>query len=255
MTEKHKQNLSNEELCVLAQDGDEEAVILLLNNAESYIGGVIKKLGIPPIRYRKELMEWGEIGVLESIQNFDPSTGNKFLTYAHYHILNELRAFLKSFRITASELSFPGESNRNGEVCDWALELDCFKADPELRPMEKAYERKIRDELLSKILAALPQQERKYVDLRYGFVTNKSMPNTEVAARMDIPEAQAQRTEKDVLAYFRECFDLGRVIPFFEVRPEADMQKELAEESREALYDNFAGTHVDMLLAQFEEDE
>ena len=40
---------------------------------------------------------------------------------------------------------------------------------------------------------------------------------------------------------------------FYEVRPEAKLKKELARKSQEALFDNFAGTHVDMLLAQFDE--
>ena len=50
MEKEHKCELSNEELCALAQGGDEGAVMLLLQNCGSYIGGLIKMLGIPPIR-------------------------------------------------------------------------------------------------------------------------------------------------------------------------------------------------------------
>ena len=89
----------------------------------------------------------------------------------------------------------------------------------------------------------------------YGFATNKPMHNFEVAARMEIPEKEAQRIEQDVLSYFRECFALSKVIPFYELRPEAETQKELARQSRESCYDNFAGTHVDMLMSQFEEED
>ena len=78
MEKEHKEDLSNEELCMLAQGGDEDAVILLLQNCGGYIGGLIKMLGIPPIRYRRELIEWGEIGVLESIRSFDPTMGKNF---------------------------------------------------------------------------------------------------------------------------------------------------------------------------------
>lgn len=255
MEKEHKNDLSNEELCVLAQGGDAEAVMLLLQNCGSYIGGLIKMLGIPPIRYRRELVEWGEIGVLESIRSFDPTMGTKFLTFAHYNILNELKLFLESFRIVAKEVNFPGKENTSDEICEWALELDCFKANPEIRPMEKAYERKLRDALLEAILDALPEQESTYVNYRYGFATNKPMHNFEVAAWMEIPEKEAQRMEQDVLDYCRECFALSKVIPFYELRPEAETQKELARQSRESCYDNFAGTHVDMLMSQFEEED
>lgn len=255
MEKEHKEELSNEDLCVLAQGGDEDAVMLLLQNCESYIGGLIKMLGIPPIRYRRELIEWGEIGVLESIRDFDLTMGTKFLTFAHYKILNELKLFLESFRIVAKEVNFPGKENTSDEICEWALELDCFKANPEIRPMERAYERKLRDALLEAILDALPEQERTYVDYRYGFATNKPMYNSDVAAQMGLPKEEAKRIENDVLSYFRECFGLGHVIPFYEVRPEAEIQKELARKSQEALFDYPAGTYVDSLLAQYEEEE
>ena len=255
MEKEHKCELSNEELCALAQGGDEGAVMLLLQNCGSYIGGLIKMLGIPPIRYRRELIEWGEIGVLESIRDFDPTMGTQFLTFAHYKILNELKLFLESFRIVAKEVNFPGNENTNDEICEWALELDCFKANPEIRPMEKVYERKLRDAMLEAILAALPEQESTYVSYRYGFATNKPMHNFEVAARMKIPEKEAQRIEQDVLYYCRECFALAKVIPFYELRPEAETQKELAHQSRESCYDNFAGTYVDTLLAMYEEED
>jgi len=71
---------------------------------------------------------------------------------------------------------------------------------------------------------------------------------------MEIPEKEAQRIEQDVLSYFRECFALSKVIPFYELRPEAETQKELARQSQESYYDNFAGTHVDTLLAMYEEE-
>ena len=80
------------------------------------------------------------------------------------------------------------------------------------------------------------------------------MHNFEVASRMEIPEKEAQRMEQDVLDYCRECFALSKVIPFYELRPEAETQMELARQSQESYYDNFAGTHVDTLLAMYEEE-
>ena len=42
---------------------------------------------------------------------------------------------------------------------------------------------------------------------------------------------------------------------FYELRPEAEKQKALAQESYEALFDNMDGNYIDSLLAQFEEDD
>jgi len=81
------------------------------------------------------------------------------------------------------------------------------------------------------------------------------MPRTAVARILGVPIAEAKRIEADALNYLRGCFHVDNINAFYEVRPEATQQKELARKSQEALFDNFAGTHVDMLLAQFEEDE
>ena len=70
-----------------------------------------------------------------------------------------------------------------------------------------------------------------------------------------MPEEEVKRIEADALEYFRDCFHVDRVNAFYELRPEAELQKELAQKSQKALFDNFAGSHVDMFLAQFEEDE
>ena len=81
------------------------------------------------------------------------------------------------------------------------------------------------------------------------------MLRSAVAKILEITEAEAKRIEADALEYFRDCFHVDRVNAFYELRPEAELQKELAQESQEALFDNFAGTHVDMLLAQYDEED
>ena len=80
------------------------------------------------------------------------------------------------------------------------------------------------------------------------------MSRTAVARILGVPVAEAKQIEADALDYLRSCFHVDNVNAFYEVRPEAKLQKELARKSQEALFDNFAGTHVDMLLAQFDEE-
>ena len=53
----------------------------------------------------------------------------------------------------------------------------------------------------------------------------------------------------------RGCFHVDNVNAFYQVRPEAELQKEMVRKSQEALFDNFAGTHVDTLLAMYEEED
>ena len=147
------------------------------------------------------------------------------------------------------------EDEDEDEEGDWAGEEFCFRSNPELRPLEKMFLNERRDLLLDASMEALPELERKYIEYRYGFTTGKPILRSEVAKILDVPEEEVKRIEADALEYFRACFHVDRVNAFYGLRPEAELQKELAQKSQKALFDNFAGSHVDMLLAQFEEDE
>ena len=247
-----KQERSNEELCILAQQGDEGACLQLLNQNRRYIVEQMTKIGFRYHPYWKEMIEWGEIGIISSIQDFDPSLDNTFLTFATHRIQTELRDFLHSIRMAYMENYYPDDEDGEG---DWAGEDLCFLACQELRPLEKMYLSERRDLLLYASMDGLPELERKYIDYRYGFVTGKPIPRTAVAKILGVPEAEAKRIEEDALNYLRGCFHVDSVNAFYELRPEAETQKVLAQESYEALFDNLDGNYIDSLLAQFEEDD
>ena len=76
-----------------------------------------------------------------------------------------------------------------------------------------------------------------------------------MAKILGVSEAEAKRIEADALNYLRGCFHVDSVNAFYKLRPEAETQKVLAQESYEALFDNLDGNYIDSLLAQFEEDD
>ena len=197
------------------------------------------------------MIEWGEIGIMSSIRDYDPSRGTKFLTFATPRIRTELQDFLKSIRMAYMENYYPDNEEEGG----WAGDVLFAMAARELRPLEKLVLRERRDLLLDASMDGLPELERKYVDYRYGFATGKPIRRSAVAKILGVPEAEAERIETDALNYLRGCFHIDDVNAFYDLRPEAEYQKALAQKSQDALYDNFSGTHVDMLLAQYEEEE
>jgi hypothetical protein len=70
-----------------------------------------------------------------------------------------------------------------------------------------------------------------------------------------VTKAEAKRIEADALNYLRGCFHVDSVNAFYELRPEAETQKALAQKSQEALFDSLDGNYLDSLIAQFEEDD
>ena len=251
MARKYKWKQSNEELCVLAQQGNENAYLQLLIQNRAYIVKQMVQMKFRYHPYWNEMVEWGEIGIMSSIQDYDPSRGTKFLTFATPRIRTELRQFLKSIRMAYMENYYPdNEEEKGGWAGDALYALSCR----ELRPLEKMFLKESRDLLLDSSMDGLPELERKYVDYRYGFATGKPMRRSAVAEILDVPEAEAEQIEADALDYLIGCFYIDNVNAFYALRPEAELQKALAQESQEALFENYAGTHVDMLLAQYEEE-
>ena len=120
------------------------------------------------------------------------------------------------------------------------------RRDPRHKTVMDLFPEEKRDLLLDSSMDGLPELERKYVDYRYGFATGKPMQRSAVAEILGVPEAEAARIEADALNYLRCCFFVDNVNAFYELRPEAELQKALAQKSQEALFDNFDGTHVDM---------
>lgn len=243
---------TNEELCILAQQGDESACLQLLKQNRAYIVEQMTKIGFRYHPYWQEMIEWGEVGILSSIRDYDPSLGNTFLTFATHRIQTELRDFLHSIRMAYMENYYPDDEDGEG---DWAGEDLCFLASQEVRPLENMYLNERRDLLLYAIMDGLPEQERKYIDYPFGFVTGKPIPRSAVARILGVPVAEAKRIEADAMNYLRGCFHVDNVNAFYEVRPKAETQKALARESQETLFDNLEGNYIDTLLAQFEEDE
>ena len=140
-----EQERSNEELCMLAKQGDGNACLQLLKQNRAYIVEQMTKMKFRYHPYWQEMIEWGEVGILSSIQDYDPSYGTTFLTFATYRIETELRDFLHSIRMAYMENYYPDDEDGEG---DWAGEELCFLACQELRPLEKMFLNERRDLLL-----------------------------------------------------------------------------------------------------------
>lgn len=96
---------------LLAKQGDEKACLQLLEQNRPYIVEQMTKIGFRYHPYWKEMIEWGEIRIISSIQDYDPSRGTKFFTFVAHKIQTELRDFLHSIRPAYMENYYPDDEN------------------------------------------------------------------------------------------------------------------------------------------------
>ena len=92
--------MNNEELCILAQQGDLEARNALILNNQNYIYKEAKalknKLDLPPWIVEDMIQEC-TFGFIETIQRLDASRGTKFLTYANSWIKKSCQKSIDEF--------------------------------------------------------------------------------------------------------------------------------------------------------------
>ncbi|MBQ4627075.1 MAG: sigma-70 family RNA polymerase sigma factor [Clostridia bacterium] len=111
MHENSKKNLSEEELAVLAANGDDEAMSLLIAAISPIANAKAAQYSHARIS-GEDLSQEGMIGFIKAVYSFDPSKGVKFRTYANTLIRNEI--------YTAYEKMF----NRKNEALTGAVSLD-----------------------------------------------------------------------------------------------------------------------------------
>lgn len=101
MTEQTKQGQSNEELAILAQQGDKRALYRLWQQIETLVCMICGRV----YQYRKDradragvaeedMRQEGYFAFLDAVQAYSPASGYRFTTYLHYPLQNRINALL-----------------------------------------------------------------------------------------------------------------------------------------------------------------
>jgi RNA polymerase primary sigma factor len=82
------------ELALKAQEGDEDAIIALVDANLRFVISIAKQYGATNPDKLSEYIAQGNIGLLYSARTFDPTRGFKFVSYAVWHIRKEILHYL-----------------------------------------------------------------------------------------------------------------------------------------------------------------
>ena len=205
---------TNEELCVLAQQGDEDAADQLVRQCLPFIRQQANRLWIrmglqerTAVIDQEDLVQEGCIGLLHAIPVFDSTLEMKFLTFAgkliYRSMLNAIVAVMTCFEI-AVQRNGRSLQNLNAPIRDEErMTLEETIADTSvLSPEQRAVKTEALRELYSGI-DQLPERERSYVLYRYGFLDSREHTLTETASHFHLSESRARGIEESALEYLR----------------------------------------------------
>lgn len=191
--------MTNEQLCVLAKQGDADALNLLMENNLPFVrktayevwnkqAELNRSLGIEA----DDLAQEGSLGLLGCIESFAPDSGNLFLTYASPAIRNAMLDYIR-----AQSSSFEAKNLNDMVSLDDDKTRSDFHdlADPTRQTPEQIYLARERMDELHHALSAIADREETYLRYRFGFDDDTEHPLTETAKHFHLSLSRAKSTE------------------------------------------------------------
>ena len=146
----------------------------------------------------EDLISIGTIGLIKSINTFNPEKNIKLATYASRCIENEILMYLRRNNKTKLEVSIDEPLNVDWDGNELLLS-DILGTDEDViyRDIENEVERK----LLLKAIDKLTEREKTIIHLRFGLGTpdGQEMTQKEVADLLGISQSYISRLEKKIM--------------------------------------------------------
>ena len=186
----------------LGTDGAEEAKALLIEHNLRLVVYIARKFDNTGVGV-EDLISIGTIGLIKSINTFNPEKNIKLATYASRCIENEILMYLRRNSKTRLEVSIDEPLNVDWDGNELLLS-DILGTDEDViyRDLENEVERK----LLKKAVARLSEREKTIIQLRFGLGTREGeeMTQKEVAALLGISQSYISRLEKKIMKQLKK---------------------------------------------------
>jgi len=157
----------------------------------------------------EDLISIGTIGLIKSINTYNPEKKIKLATYASRCIENEILMYLRRNNKTKLEVSIDEPLNVDWDGNELLLsDILGTEEDVIYKDLENEVERKLLKEAINK----LSDRERLIVNLRFGLERSdgKEMTQKEVADLLGISQSYISRLEKKIMKRLKKEMDRDR---------------------------------------------
>ena len=194
--------MSNEQLCIAALDGNAEARDALVENNLRFIKRTAYEMWSAQRELNaalgieiNDLVQEGSLSLLDCIPGYNPDTGNKFLTYAALAIRNAMVDYIRRWNPTFEAKTLGSIIRLDEVVKDENKGKHEFIADSRAKKPEQIYIAKETHEEIHTALQQIDRRERAYLWYRFGFEDDIYHPLNETAKHFHLSESRAKTTE------------------------------------------------------------
>ncbi len=181
----------------LGTEYEDEAKSILIEHNLRLVVYIAKKFDNTGVGV-EDLISIGTIGLIKSINTFNPEKNIKLATYASRCIENEILMYLRRNNKTKLEVSIDEPLNVDWDGNELLLS-DILGTDEDV--IYKDIESEVERKLLLKAISKLSERERTIVNLRFGLGTpdGKELTQKEVAELLGISQSYISRLEKKIM--------------------------------------------------------
>lgn len=186
----------------LGTEIDAEAKAILIEHNLRLVVYIAKKFDNTGVGV-EDLISIGTIGLIKSINTFNPDKNIKLATYASRCIENEILMYLRRNNKTKLEVSIDEPLNVDWDGNELLLS-DILGTDEDViyRDIENEVERK----LLMGAVSKLSEREKTIIKLRFGLGSRdgREMTQKEVASLLGISQSYISRLEKKIMRQLKK---------------------------------------------------
>ncbi len=192
----------NEVISDLGTEYEDAAKSILIEHNLRLVVYIAKKFDNTGVGV-EDLISIGTIGLIKSINTFNPEKNIKLATYASRCIENEILMYLRRNNKTRLEVSIDEPLNVDWDGNELLLS-DILGTDEDViyRDIEIEVEKK----LLMKAIDKLSEREKTIINLRFGLNTpdGQELTQKEVAALLGISQSYISRLEKKIMKQLKK---------------------------------------------------
>lgn len=192
-------------ICKL-KDGSKDAKEQLIEHNLRLVVYIAKKFENTGI-YVEDLISIGTIGLIKSINTFNPDKNIKLATYSSRCIENEILMYLRKNSNRKTEISIDEPLNVDWDGNELLLS-DILGTDNDI--ICQRLENEVDKQLLEIALGRLNKREQKIMELRFGVKGNNARTQKEVADLLGISQSYISRLEKRIIARLRK--EISRMV-------------------------------------------
>ena len=173
-------------LTILIQQGDEQARQTLIEHNLRLVTHIAKTYYHPKVELL-DLIQEGNLGLIEAVDRFNPEMGHRFSTFAVWWIRKRILRYLgKSEDLVRLDTPIKGEEGEALCLGDTIMDEETILGGPACEGQDTQLEQEESRQQMRQRIALLSEREKEVLMMLYGVTEERALTPQEVAERLGV---------------------------------------------------------------------